>query len=39
MCFRRKKKGKSKVKSGDFVYVIQKPSREHYDSSIYIAQM
>ena len=34
MCLRRKKKGKSKVLSG----VIQKPSRGHYNSCIFIAQ-
>ena len=39
MCLRRKKKGKSKVLSQGFVYVIQKPVRGHYNSCMYIAQM
>ena len=34
-----KKEGKSKVHSRGFAYAIQKPSRGHYNSCIYIAQL
>ena len=40
MCIKRKKKGNSiKFSLADIAYVIQQPSRGHYNSCIFIAQL